>query len=145
MIVCGFPGTGKSTMARFSNWIDLDSTPFSRKNEWILYAEVAKYMSDNGYDVMVSTHEELLKALEQIEVQYIVVIPPPSDKDTYIRRYEQRGNSCEYILKIKENWNRWITNILYHSSLLKTVVMLPNDGCIQAWANKIRKKETRIC
>ena len=38
MIICGFPGTGKSVMARYSKWVDLESTPF-RKN-WRLYAEV---------------------------------------------------------------------------------------------------------
>ena len=58
MIICGFPGTGKSMMAKFSQWIDLESTPFER--DWERYAKVAKHMSDNGYTVMVSTHEELL-------------------------------------------------------------------------------------
>lgn len=62
MIICGFPGVGKSTMAKFSQWVDLESTPF--KKNWLLYAEVAKHMSDNGYTVMVSTHKEMLDALE---------------------------------------------------------------------------------
>ena len=54
MIICGFPGVGKSTLAKFSNWVDLESTPFEK--DWVRYAKVAKHMSDNGYNVMVSTH-----------------------------------------------------------------------------------------
>ena len=28
MIICGFPGVGKSTLAKFSNWIDLERTVY---------------------------------------------------------------------------------------------------------------------
>lgn len=134
MIICGFPGTGKSTMARFSRWVDLESTPFSRRGQWFLYAEVAKHMSDNGYTVMVSTHKEILDALEQIEARYTVVIPPLSDLDTYRLRYDQRGNSYDFIVKLTNKWTEWISDIIDTPSVLKTVVILPKDGCIQAWA-----------
>jgi len=71
MIICGFPGTGKTTFARLTGKaVDLESTPF--KKNWLLYAEVAKHMSDQGYTVMVSTHKEMFDALEQIEVGYTV-------------------------------------------------------------------------
>lgn len=134
MIICGFPGTGKSTMARFSRWVDLESTPFSRRGQWLLYAEVAKHMSDNGYTVMVSTHKEMLDALEQIEARYTVVIPHRTDYETYVERYNSRGNTFKFISKITSKWDEWISNIIGTPSVLKTVVMLPKDGCIQAWA-----------
>ena len=134
MIICGFPGTGKSTMAKFSRWVDLESTPF--KKNWLLYAEVAKHMSDNGYNVMISTHEEVLDALEQIEARYTVVIPPITDKNTYLTRYNRRGNSYEFIKLLHENWERWLSAILYKPTVLKTIVVLPKDGCIQAWAER---------
>ena len=134
MIICGFPGTGKSTMAKFSRWVDLESTPF--KKNWLLYAEVAKHMSDNGYNVMISTHEEVLDALEQIEARYTVVIPPITDKNTYLTRYDMRGNSYEFIKLLHENWEKWLSTILYKPTVLKTIVVLPKDGCIQAWAER---------
>lgn len=136
MIVCGFPGTGKSTMAKFSRWVDLESTPF--KKNWLLYAEVAKHMSDNGYNVMISTHKEVLDALEQIEASYTVVIPPITDKDIYLHRYDMRGNSYEFIKRLGENWESWISAIIEKSTVLKTVVILPKDGCIKAWAEERR-------
>ena len=134
MIICGFPGTGKSMMAKFSRWVDLESTPF--KKNWLLYAEVAKHMSDSGYTVMISTHKELLDALEQIEASYTVVIPPVTDKSTYLRRYDMRGNSYEFIRLLDENWERWISAILEKPTVLKTIVVLPKDGCIRAWAKE---------
>lgn len=140
MIVCGFPGTGKSMMAKFSQWVDLESAPF--KKNWLLYAEVAKYMSDNGYTVMVSTHEEMLNALEQIEANYVVVIPPITDKATYLHRYDMRGNTYDFIRLLDENWEKWINAIVEKSTVLKTIVVLPKDGCIKAFADEFGR-ETR--
>lgn len=139
MIVCGFPGTGKSVMAKFSRWVDLESTPF--KKNWLLYAEVAKHMSDNGYTVMVSTHKEMLDALEQIEANYVVVIPPITDKVTYLNRYEMRGNTYDFIRLLDENWERWINAIVEKPTVLKTVVVLPKDGCIKAFADMFGEAE----
>ncbi len=137
MIVCGFPGTGKSKMAKFSKWVDLESTPF--KGNWLLYAEVAKHMSDNGYTVMVSTHAEMLDALEQIEARYVVVIPPMEDKNVYLHRYDVRGNTNEFIRLLDENWDRWLLDIIGNPTILKTVVTLPKDGCIQGFAEMVRE------
>lgn len=134
MIICGFPGTGKSMMAKFSRWVDLESTPFSRCGQWLLYAAVAKNMSDNGHTVMVSTHKEVIDALEQLEAHYTVIVPPLSDLDAYRLRYDQRGSSYGFIVKLADNWTEWIHNIIDTPSVLKTVVILPKDGCIQAWA-----------
>lgn len=138
MIVCGFPGTGKTTMAKFSRWVDLESTPF-RKN-WRLYAEVAKHMSDQGYTVMISTHADLLDELEQIEARYTVVVPDITDTQIYMKRFEARGNTVEFCKKVYDNWNVWIENIINRHTVLKTTVMLPKDGCIKAWADEMTKE-----
>lgn len=136
MIICGFPGTGKSVMARLSKWVDLESTPFEK--DWWRYAKVAKHMSDQDYTVMVSTHRELLECFEQMEVSYTVVVPPVSDKDIYINRYKQRGNTDDFISTVEENWDNWISDIVTHRSVLRTVVVLPRDGCIRVWADEYR-------
>lgn len=134
MIVCGFPGVGKTIMAKCSNWVDLESTPFER--DFDRYAKVAKHMHDNGYTVMVSTHKELLNEFEQMEVPYTVIIPPTSDQSIYIKRYERRGNDEQFIQTVKDNWNNWMYDILDYQSVLRTVVILPKDGCIQAFAER---------
>lgn len=139
MIICGFPGTGKTMMAKLGHWIDLESTPFEK--DWMRYAKVAKHMNDNGYTVMVSTHKELLDAFEQMEVSYTVIIPPIADKETYLRRYDMRGNNYNFICTLEQNWQQWISDIIDRPSVLKTVVVLPKDGCIKAYADEIGKQE----
>lgn len=131
MIICGFPGVGKSTLAKFSNWVDLESTPFEK--DWVRYAKVAKHMNDNGYNVMVSTHPQLLEQFEQMEVRYTVVIPPIDDFLTYKDRYIKRGNDINFIISIDYNWGKWLNDIIKNSSVNKTVVILPKDGCLQAY------------
>ena len=138
MIICGFPGIGKSTLAKFSNWVDLESTPFEK--DWVRYAKVAKYMSDNGYNVMVSTHPQLLEQFEQMEVRYTVVVPPFTDASIYKDRYIKRGNNVDFIALIKINWDKWIGDIITKSSVNKTVVILPENGCLQSY---IENMETR--
>lgn len=138
MIICGFPGTGKSTMAKFSRWVDLESTPFEK--DWERYAKVAKHMSDNGYTVMVSTHRELLAMFEQMEVSYMVIIPPITDKEIYLHRYDMRGNSYDFIRQLDTNWQQWISGIIEKPTVLKTVVVLPKDGCIKAFADEFGKE-----
>lgn len=134
MIICGFPGVGKTTMAKISNWIDLESTPFEKN--WLLYANVAKHMSNSGYTVMVSTHEEMLDALEQLEASYTVIVPPLADKATYRARYIQRGNDQAFIDNVMNNWDAWLRRICCWPSVLKTVIVLPTDGCLQALAER---------
>lgn len=138
MIICGFPGTGKSMMAKLSNWVDLESTPFEK--DWWRYAKVAKHMSDNGYIVMVSTHKELLECFEQMEVSYTVIVPSVSDKDNYLHRYKSRGNTEDFIKTVRDNWIHWIFDILAYQSVLRTVVILPKDGCIRAWADEYKDR-----
>jgi hypothetical protein len=135
MIICGcFPGVGKSILAKFSNWVDLESTPFEK--DWARYAKVAKYMSDNGYNVMVSTHPQLLEQFEQMEVRYTVVVPPFNDISVYKDRYIKRGDDINFITLIGMNWDQWIGDIITKSSVNKTVVILPKDGCLQAYIEK---------
>lgn len=138
MIICGFPGTGKTIAAKFGKWVDLESTPF--ECDWMRYAKVAKHMSDNGYTVMVSTHEELMDCFELMEVPYTVIIPNQADMNIYIERYRQRGNNESYIRKVEDNWDSWIGRILAHWSVLRTVVMLPKDGCIKAFVDSFGKE-----
>ena len=106
-----------------------------------MYAEVAKHMSNNGYTVMVSTHTELLDALEQIEAFYTVIIPEPTDVQTYMHRYEKRGNTTDFCKTVYENWNDWLAAIINRHSVLKTLVILPKDGCIEAWAREVNRNE----
>ena len=82
MIICGFAGTGKSTAAKkIPGVVDLESTPFQK--DWETYVRVAKHMSDNGYIVLLSCHQELRNELQNQGIDYVVVVPDKSHKDLY--------------------------------------------------------------
>jgi len=136
MIICGFPRVGKTTLAKFSNWIDLESTPFEK--DWVRYAKVAKHMSDNGYNVMVSTHPQLLEQFEQMEVRYTVVIPPIDDLKIYLNRYKRRENDESFIALLEKEWENWLRDIITFTSRNKTIVILPEDGCLQAYIERYK-------
>ena len=69
LIICGYPGIGKSSIAGWNNCIDLESSYFSFRNgapqkfnEWVpQYCRVAMDLAKQGYTVLTSTHEQVIK------------------------------------------------------------------------------------
>ena len=47
----------------------------------------------------------------------------------------------DFIRLLDTNWQRWITAIIHKPTVLKTVVVLPKDGCIKAWADGMRGEQ----
>ena len=78
----------------------------------------------------------MLEQFEQMEVRYTVVIPPFTDVSIYKDRYIKRGNNIDFINLIERNWDIWIGDIITKSSVNKTVVILPRNGCLQAYIEK---------
>ena len=66
-----------------------------------------------------------------MKVKYTVVVPPFSDALVYKDKYIKRGNNNNFISLIETNWNKWIKDIVTKSSVNKTVIILPKDGCLQ--------------
>ena len=71
-----------------------------------------------------------------MEVKYTVVVPPFSDLSIYKDRYIKRGNDVNFTTLIGMNWDQWIGDIITKSSVNKTVVILPKDGCLQAYIER---------
>lgn len=101
MIIIGFQGIGKSTLASpFSNFIDLESGNFwidgKRSEDWYkIYGNIALNLSEQGFDVFTSSHEVLRKYLFENNVNndlICVCYPDISLKNEWIdklkRRYE---------------------------------------------------------
>ena len=106
MIVCGFAGIGKSTLCtQRPKWIDLESTPFEK--DFDRYTKVASHMDKQGYNVMLSCHEGLRKALHDKGIKYVLILPDSSLKNEYIERYKKRGNSEAFIKSLDENWDNY--------------------------------------
>ena len=107
MIICGFPGIGKSYLAKKEpGVVDLESTPF--KKDWEVYSNVANHMNNNGYTVLVSSHKEMRNALLQKNIPFTVIMPLYNEKPIYINRYIDRGNDPAFIQMMKFNYDSFI-------------------------------------
>jgi hypothetical protein len=107
MIICGYAGIGKSYLAHnFPNIIDLESTPFEK--DWDRYFKCAKHYSDQGFLVLLSCHKEIREhVLSMPYGERITIFPCIEDKELFRKRYEQRGNSEEFIKLQMDNWEKW--------------------------------------
>lgn len=103
-IIVGFPGVGKSSLKEMG-WIDLRSDCFWVDNEdkkirpegWYeSFCNVAIDLADQGYDVLVPSHEAIRRYLKSKKQSYTVVYPDPSLKEAWIEklktRYEENPN-----------------------------------------------------
>lgn len=117
MIICGFAGIGKSYLAKNQlGVVDLESTPFNK--DWDTYARVAIHMANNGYTVLLSCHKELRDKLKEKKINYLVAIPDKSQKDEYVQRYRDRGNSDDFINMMYDNFEKFVTDIEQSENVL---------------------------
>ena len=107
MIITGYQGIGKSTLAKTNDKIiDLESSCFwkydfydfdhtgekSRPNDWhVYYCQIAQHLSKQGYTVFVSCHPEVRKFLDiHNEEHFCAIFPDKSLKKEWIQRLRDR-------------------------------------------------------
>ena len=94
MIIAGYPGIGKSAYARKENgYIDLESSYMhgeTKEPDWAeRYISLAEDLDCQGYNVFVSTHPEVIRALEKRK--YGVIIYPAKElRPLWIQRLRER-------------------------------------------------------
>lgn len=111
MIISGYAGVGKSTLAKeVAGIMDLESTPFEK--DWDRYAKCAIHYHKNGYIVLVSCHKEIreriLSMLAEDNTNVCTIAPNVADKELYRERYTRRGNTPEFIKVQMDNWEKWL-------------------------------------
>ena len=127
IIICGFPGVGKSTAAaNRTDIVDAESSAFSHpfnpetgerepnKDFPKNYVEHLKKLASvlGGYQfVLASCHKEVRDELEAQGVPFIAVILHVYCMDEYLKRYLKRGDSVQFIENIYNNWTNWIVEI----------------------------------
>lgn len=128
MIISAFPGVGKS---HFYNTYkdefkihDSDSSLFS----WIVkdgqkirnpdfpknYIEHLESLNPKDI-ILVSSHEEVRKALEEHGFEYYLVYPTKECKEEYLQRYKDRGSPETFIQLLDKNWDIWLTQLERYS------------------------------
>lgn len=128
IIICGFPGVGKSCVANNrTNILDAESSAFSWKvdpehpekdmvrnpdfpDNYIRYVE--KNMAIYACDVVLaSSHGEVRNELKMRGIPYIIVAPRRELKNEYLIRYLQRGNNIEFIELLNDKWDAFLDEI----------------------------------
>lgn len=95
MIIVGYQGIGKSTLAGKNNCIDLESGNFwvdgKRAEDWYKpYCQIANHLSEQGYTVFTSSHEVVRKELEKSKEKVFVVFPAINMKEQWIIKLKNR-------------------------------------------------------
>ena len=105
MIIIGYQGIGKSTLAGRFNTIDLESGNFlvdgKRADDWYIpYCKIANHLSEQGYTVFVSSHAVVREELKKSKEKVFVVCPSPELKYEWIdrlrTRWQQSGLTKDY-------------------------------------------------
>ena len=124
LIICGFPGVGKSTAAeRCKSVLDLESTPFhfnidgkSKDPNWFCrYVDaIEENANDAHYNyILVSTHKLVRSEMQYRGIPYIIVTPLIKLKDEYLSRYVKRGDCYDFIETLNSNWEQWIEDFVF--------------------------------
>ena len=96
MIIIGYPGIGKSTLAgKDHKYIDLESSNFringERSDNWYKpYCKVAEDLSKQGYIVFVSCHSVVREALRGSGEDVAVAFPAGSLEKEWIAKLRDR-------------------------------------------------------
>lgn len=98
MIIIGYQGIGKSTLAGNYNCIDLESGNFwvdgKRDENWYIpYCNIAEHLSKQGFIVFTSSHQVVRDRLANSEEKVFCVFP-----SVVLRK--------PWIQKLKERWER---------------------------------------
>lgn len=95
MIYIGYPGIGKSTLGGSNNCIDLESSNFTVDNHrpddrYIMYCNIAKDLSNQGYRVFVSSHNDVINYLKDIDSSAVIIAPNIILKDEWTEKLRLR-------------------------------------------------------
>lgn len=112
-LICGFPGVGKSYLTKnVANICDSDYSHWNKNNEWPKnYINYLKENIDKGFITLASSHKEVIAAVKDSGIDYVVVYPNINLKELYMMNYAERGSSEHFIDIMDLNWEKFIKDI----------------------------------
>lgn len=131
LIICGFPGVGKSMAEeKRKDTMDLESSNY----KWVPADELnpthispywprnyldeieARYKDSYRKIILVSTHPDVIRGLQKRKIPFLIVAPGTGVelKNEYMIRFLQRGSSVEFITEMYACWFRYIRELEEH-------------------------------
>ena len=103
MIIVGFPGIGKSTLACNNyKFVDLESsyfkTPYVGNEDWVVeYCKIAEFLSKNGSIVFISSHKDVRDYIAKMRTDELVACVFPSERirEQWIKKLEDRYRNSD--------------------------------------------------
>ena len=97
MIYVGYQGIGKSSISGKNNCIDLESGNFwidgKRNDNWYkIYCNIAEHLSNQGYNVFMSSHKVIREELNKRNISFVTIYPSINLKEKWIERLKDRYN-----------------------------------------------------
>ena len=119
MIVIGYQGIGKSTLAKKNyRYIDFESDSLrhedgTREYNWYKsYCMMAEWLSKQGYIVFVSSHEKVRDYLNKhCKEPFCAIVPSLSLKDSWLKKLHNRYNNTKDMKDAKAYYRaiHWFT------------------------------------
>ena len=159
LIVCGYPGVGKSSIAGWNNCIDLESSLFSHyensrrrsDDDWVIeYCNLAYYLASQGYTVMTSTHMAVtdyfdrFKATIYKDVPIVIFCPRYDMKEAWAIRllnrylYSENEKDLRAFRGAIEYWDKKLGHC--HKTALHVYCPDEIDYDLRDYILKIRKE-----
>lgn len=115
IIVSAFPGMGKSyaynLLKNDIKVLDSDSSKFDKDNFPWNYIEHIKDNIDNCDIIFVSSHKEVRDTLNNEGIDFDLFYPAKERRNEFLQNYVSRHSPRNLIMKIDNNWNKWIDEI----------------------------------
>lgn len=139
-IISAFPACGKTYVFKnFKDKVILDSD--SSKFSWVIVANnkvrhpdfpenYINHIKENIGKVdyiLVSSHEEVRRALEKAGIDFYLVYPDKSLKEEWIGRCFLRGSGEGFCQLIADNWDNWIDGLEEDSKKHKSIKLINGE------------------
>ena len=136
MIIIGYQGIGKSTMAHLNeHYIDLESGCFwiqgKRADDWYKpYCKMAEHISAQGHCVFVSSHEVVRNELKHSFEEVMCCTPALELKDVWIERLKVRYEESQ----LEKDYKAWKNAEDRYEENIKEIV---DSGYPMIWIKEI--------
>ena len=103
LVIIGYQGIGKSSLAGWSKCVDLESGNFfvggRRVGDWYIpYCQTALHIANQGYTIFVSSHK--------VVVDYLKSVPLPENVHRVVVFCPSRTMRYEWIERLQERYDR---------------------------------------
>lgn len=127
IVISAYPATGKSHFTKKYgdklNVLDSDSSLYSwihktngervRNPDFLnSYIEHIKENLDKADIIFVSSHLEVRRALQDEKIPYVTVYPCYNQKDAFIIRMKNRGNTEQFVEDQEKNWDARVASVV---------------------------------